>query len=65
MCQIKQKWRMQITLLVNVVWDPSYYIKHVGNYVSSPNKLSHVCKFENIELSLSLERADIKLSYDA
>lgn len=31
MYQIKQKWRVKMTLLVNVVWDPSYYIKHVGN----------------------------------
>ena len=42
-----------------------YIYIYIYIYMSSPKKMSHMCKFENIELYTSLERADIKLSYDA
>ena len=50
---IKYLWSFDIEIHVAVI------------HVSSPNEMSHMCKFKNIELYTSLERADIKLSYDA
>ena len=40
------------------------YVYIIIIYMTSPNEMNHMCKFETIELSVSLESADIKLSYD-